>query len=87
MNRSTLPRLSIDHRRRIRFWRDELLRSGQEVPVLLPGWHGVDDHLVAALEDEDDGLKQARLGVEAEPQLATRPVIVFDRLYPERPVG
>lgn len=30
---------------------------GQEVEVLLARRHGVDDHLVAVLKDEDDGLQ------------------------------
>lgn len=46
--------------------RRESSGSGQEIPVLLAGRHGVDDHLVAALEEEDDGLEQAGLSVEAE---------------------
>lgn len=53
--------------------------SGQEVPVLPASRHGVDNHLVAAGEDEDDGLEQARLGVEAEPQFAVRQVVLVER--------
>lgn len=56
-------------------------------PDAVSGWAAVPVLAEAALKDEDDGLEQARLGVESEAQLATRPVIVFDRLYPERPVG
>lgn len=40
--------------------------SGQELPVLSASWHRVDDHLVTVLEDEDDGLEEARLDVESE---------------------
>lgn len=47
----------------------------------------MDDHLVAALEDEDNGLDQARSGVEAEAQLAMRPVLFFERFDPKWPVG
>lgn len=64
------------------------LDSGQEVPVLLAGWHGVADQFVAAHEGEYDGLEQACPGVEAEPQFAVRPVLlVVERFDPERPVG
>lgn len=55
--------------------------------MLRASWHGVDDHLVTVLEDEDDGLEQARSGVEAEPQLAMRSVLLVERFDPERPVG
>ncbi|MDN5895621.1 MAG: hypothetical protein L0H93_16545, partial [Nocardioides sp.] len=40
-----------------------------------------------AFEDENDGLKQASLGVESEPQLAVRPFRFVKRLDPERPIG
>src|SRR5690625_3709719 len=61
--------------------------SGQEVPVLPAGWHGVNDQFFAALEDEDDRLEQASLGVEAEPQFAVGPVLLIEWLHPERPSG
>ena len=38
----------------------------------------MDDHVVAARKDEDDGLEQARLSIEAEPQLAVRQVILVE---------
>ncbi len=63
------------------------LFSGQEIPVLLAGWHGVNDQFFAALEDEDNCLKQASVGVEAEPQFAVRPVLLIEWLHPDWPVG
>ena len=64
-----------------------LVGLGQEVPVRPASRHGVDNHLVAAREDEDDSLEQARLGVEAEPQFAVRQVVLVERFDPQRPVG
>src|SRR5690625_7189201 len=63
------------------------LSSGQEAPVLPAGWHRVNDQFVAALEDEDDRLEQASLGIEAEPKFAVGPVLLVEGLHPERPVG
>lgn len=45
----------------------------------------MDDHFVAALEDQDDGLQQSGLGVEPKSKLPMRPVIIiqgFDLLRP-----
>ena len=64
----------------------ERRRSGQQTPVLLACGHGVDDELVAALEDKDDSLEQTSVGVEAESQLAVRPAVVLERLDPLPPV-
>src|SRR5690625_7253116 len=63
------------------------LSSGLEAPVLPGGWHRVNDQFVAALEDEDDRLEQASLGIEAEPKFAVGPVLLVEGLHPERPVG
>jgi hypothetical protein len=57
--------------------------SRQEVEVLPPGGHGVDDQLVVVFQHEDDGLQQARVGVEAEAQLS-RGWSVVERPHPER---
>lgn len=57
--------------------------SGEEVPVLLACRHGVDDHFFTALENQDNGLKQASLSVEAKSQLTLRPVVIIKRLNPQ----
>jgi hypothetical protein len=44
----------------------------------------MDDHLLAAGEDQHHGLEKPRLSVEAEPQLAVRPLLVLERLDSER---
>ena len=63
-------------------------RSGQQVPKMPSRGHRVNHHLVAGLKDEHDGLKEAPVGVEAEAELAARPVIlVIQWLDPQRPVG
>ena len=54
---------------------------------MLACWHGVDHELVTVFEHEHDRLEETRTGVEAEPQFAVWPVIVFERLHPLRPVG
>jgi hypothetical protein len=46
----------------------------------------MDDQLVAAVEDEHDGLQQSPLGVEAEPKLPRRRILV-QVLNPDRPRG
>ena len=47
----------------------------------------MDHHLLTTLEDEDHGLKQASLGVEAKSQLPLRPAVLVKRLNPEGQVG
>lgn len=49
-------------------------------------WHGVDDELVTALEDEDDGLEEARLSVEPEAKFTVGPVVVIEGFDPLGPV-
>ena len=44
----------------------------QQVEQLRPRFHGVDDQLVAAVEDKHHGLEQSSLSVEAEPKLPRR---------------
>lgn len=63
------------------------LGSGQKLPILPPSRHRVDDHLLAALEDQHNGLQQPRLRVEPEPQLATWPLLFLEGLDPQRQVG
>lgn len=46
----------------------------------------MDDHLLAAAEDEHDRLQQPCLGVEAEPQLAVGPLVFLQRLDSQRQV-
>lgn len=47
----------------------------------------MDDHLVSALKDQHNRLKQTCLGVESEAQLAVWPILLVEWLHPERPVG
>jgi uncharacterized membrane protein len=50
------------------------------------GRHGVDDHLVAVVEDQDHGLQQAGPGVETQTQLPLGRAVV-EGLNPQRPRG
>ena len=50
--------------------------SAQQVVVLTPGFHGMDDKLVPAVEAEHDEFKQPAGWVEAEPKLACRALFV-----------
>ena len=59
---------------------------GQEVEVLSAGRHGVDNDLVAVVEDQDHGFKEAGFRVEAEAQFAPWWVVV-ERFNPQRPIG
>jgi hypothetical protein len=43
------------------------LGLGQQLPVLPPGGHGMNHHLLPTFKDQYNGLKQSSLGVEAEP--------------------
>lgn len=45
------------------------------------------DHLVAALEDQDNRLEQTSLGIESEAKFAVWPVLFVEGFDPERPVG
>lgn len=58
----------------------------KEIPVLLTGRHRVDDHLLASVELEHNGLQQPGMSVEAQPKFTTRRTIVewFD---PQCPFG
>jgi hypothetical protein len=47
----------------------------------------VDDHLLAASEDQHNGLQQPCLRVEPEPQLAVWPLVFLEGLDPQRQVG
>ncbi|WP_176789381.1 hypothetical protein [Tessaracoccus flavus] len=55
---------------------------GQEVEVLLPGRHRMDDQLFTANEDEDNRLEQARTGIEPQPELSVGRFVVGKRLNP-----
>ena len=66
---------------------DVRVGSGQKIPVLPPSRHRVDDHLLAAPEDQHNGLQQSCLRVEPEPQLAVWPLFFLDELDPQRQVG
>jgi hypothetical protein len=46
----------------------------------------MNDYLFAAAKDQYHGLQEPRLSVEAEPQLAVWPFLVFERLDPQRQV-
>jgi hypothetical protein len=46
----------------------------------------VDDHLIAALEDQDNGLQQPGVGVEAQAQLAIGRSTLVERFDPQRPL-
>jgi hypothetical protein len=72
---------------RIRFWRDDLCAQGRRFQYCFRAgmaWMTISSPLSKIRTTVSS---KARLVVESEAQLATRPVIVFDRLYPERPVG
>ena len=43
-------------------------------------------HLLAAAEDQHNGLQKPRLSVEAQPQLAVRPFLFIEWLDPSRQV-
>jgi hypothetical protein len=45
----------------------------------------VDDHLIAALEDEYHDLQQAGCGVEAQTKLSVRSVVLVEGFDPQRP--
>jgi hypothetical protein len=46
---------------------------------LLSRFHRVDQHLVAAVKDEDDEFEQSSVGVKAEPELGYRSVLLLWR--------
>lgn len=50
--------------------------SGQEVVVLGASFHGMDDELVAAVEEQDDELEQPAGHVEAEAELSGWTVVI-----------
>ncbi len=49
---------------------------GEQVHVLGARLHCMDQQLIAAVESKDDEFEQAASGVESEPQLAGRAVLV-----------
>lgn len=50
--------------------------SVQELEVLRPALHGVDDLLGAVIPDEHHSFEKSCLGVESDPQLALRILII-----------
>ena len=60
--------------------------SVKEVEVLASGLHRMDQQLVAAVEAQDDDLKQATCGVEAETELPSRAAVV-QVTYEDRVLG
>ena len=60
--------------------------SVKEVEVLASGLHCRDQQLVAAVEAQDDDLKQATCGVEAETELPSRAAVV-QVTYEDRVLG
>ena len=51
------------------------------------GRHGVDDHFIAALEDQDHRLQQSGTGVKTQTQLPVGWAVLVEWLDPQRPLG
>lgn len=54
--------------------------------MTLASWHGAENHLLAALEDQNDGLGQTRVSFESEPQAARRPTEGEETRAPKKEV-